>query len=205
MLATYLYLVDLNLAVHEVGEDVVEVVEAPEQPQFQQEYVATPVTPVIAPADMLHWHYVRNNIIRNGDILTIECARTGNSWSMTAFSQGENSHADVVPLTHSDTSTMLFVLGGSWHSSPHPIIVTNPNGRRVAASLFGWPHDPTTNHDNGMDGHVCLHFVGSQQNTRNESQEARHQDAILEAFQRSIGTWVEPVWDFWDEGFWFWW
>jgi len=210
MLARYLELVDFTFAAR-VEEEV--VVETPvQQTQVQQEVIAAPV---IAPADMLHWHYVRNNVIRNGEILTVECARTGHSWNMTAFSQGENSHADVAPLTHSDTSMMLFVLGGNWHSSPHPVIVTNPNGQRVAASLFGWPHEPTTNHDNGMDGHVCLHFVGSQQNTRNEAQEARHQAVILEAFQRSIGTWVQPTWDWgwdwdldwdsdWDEWFWFW-
>jgi len=61
------------------------------------------------------------------------------------------------------------------------------NGRTIAASLNGMPHAGSTRHNN-MNGHVCLHFLGSSTHTSAPSHVRDHQNAVMEAFNSVAGV-----------------
>ena len=128
------------------------------------------------------WDDARHNIIISGTPLHITDVRTGITYWVAAFSQG--SHADVEPLTREDTDAMKQAFGGRWTWTPRPIWVT-VDGRTFAASINGMPHAGSTNHNNGMNGHVCMHFPGSRTHNGTTSHERDHQNAIQEAFNAS--------------------
>jgi LysM repeat protein len=65
-------------------------------------------------------------------------------------------HADVEPLSTTDSAKMKEIWGG-WSWTTRPVIV-EVNGRRIAASSHAMPHSIQTIPDNGFDGHFCIHF-----------------------------------------------
>jgi len=130
--------------------------------------------------ELLSWSYVRHNVIRNGQPLLITDVRTGMTYQVAAFSQG--NHADVETITGEDTELMRQAFGGRWTWDPRPVWVT-VNGRTIAASINGMPHAGSTNGNNGMNGHVCLHFYGSRTHSGSRAHERDHQRAVQEAFR----------------------
>ena len=128
------------------------------------------------------WDDARNNIIRNGEPLHITDVRTGITYWVAAFSQG--NHADVDPVSREDTEAMRRAFGGSWTWTPRPVWVT-VNGRTFAASINGMPHGGSANPNNGMNGHICLHFQGSRTHNGSVVHERDHQNAVREAFTAS--------------------
>jgi len=130
--------------------------------------------------ELIDWQTARNNIIRNGVPLHITDVRTGQTLWVQAFSQG--SHADVVPLTREDTEILRSIFGGRWCWTPRAIWVT-VDDRTFAASINGMPHGGSTFLDNGMTGHVCIHFQGSRTHNGNRSHERDHQNRVQEAFR----------------------
>jgi len=129
--------------------------------------------------ERLHWSYARNNVIRTGVPMQITDVRTGITYWIASFSNG--NHADVEPLTAEDTATMLRAFGGQWTWTPRPVWV-HVDGRTIAASINGMPHAGSTNPNNNMNGHVCLHFYGSRTHNGSVGHERDHQAAVLEAF-----------------------
>jgi len=140
-----------------------------------------PGDPVVNPygVELVDWSEVRHNLVRNGVPLHVTDVRTGTTFWMVAFSQGR--HADVVPLTSSDTEALRSAFGGRWSWEPRAIWVT-VDGRTFAASMSGMPHGSSNNRDNGMVGHVCMHFQGSRTHNGNRSHERDHQNRVQEAF-----------------------
>ena len=130
------------------------------------------------PVERVTWSYARN-FITTGTPLTIVDVRTGITWQMATFSHG--NHADSEPITAADTAAMLRAFGGRWCWQPRPIHV-HVGGRVFAASINGMPHAGSTNHNNNMNGHVCIHFYGSRTHNGNRSHERDHQNAVNEAF-----------------------
>jgi len=130
------------------------------------------------PVERVTWAYARN-FITIGTPLTIVDVRTGITWQMASFSHG--NHADSEPITAADTAAMLQAFGGRWCWQPRPIHV-HVGGRVFAASINGMPHAGSTNHNNNMNGHVCIHFYGSRTHNGNRSHERDHQNAVNEAF-----------------------
>ncbi|MCL1877243.1 MAG: SH3 domain-containing protein [Defluviitaleaceae bacterium] len=129
--------------------------------------------------EKLEWRDAQN-LVTHGRIFTVVDVRTGISWEMASFSNG--NHADVEPITANDTAAMLRAFG-QWTWTPRPVHVV-VGGRTIAASINGMPHAGSTRSENNMDGHVCLHFLGSTTHTTNAPGHARnHQDAVAEAFR----------------------
>ena len=128
--------------------------------------------------ERLHWSEARQ-IVTIGTTLTVIDVRTGITWQMASFSNG--NHADVEPLTAADTAAMLQAWGGRWCWQPRPIHVI-VGDRILAASLNGMPHAGSTRSGNNMNGHVCMHFYGSRTHNGNRSHERDHQNAVNEAF-----------------------
>jgi len=138
-------------------------------------------TPVVSPegVELVHWSEVRNNIVRTGVPLQITDVRTGITYWVSSFSNG--NHADVETLTPEDTATMLRAFGGQWTWTPRPVWV-HVDGRVLAASINGMPHAGSTISGNNMNGHVCLHFYGSRTHNGSLGHERDHQAAVQEAF-----------------------
>ena len=150
----------------------------------------TPHVPSSAPAnlpagvqihgnvELLPWREVRDIMPRNADLHVLD-VRTGRTYTVRAWSLG--NHADVDPLTATDSEVLRATYGGSWSWDPRPVIVTF-NGRSFAAAINGMPHGGSQIAGNGVSGHFCLHFYGSTTHNGNRSYERTMQAAVMEAF-----------------------
>ena len=128
--------------------------------------------------ELLEWSVVRQ-LIRYGDPIRCYDVRTGSTFYIKCFSKGD--HADVEPSTRNDTEAILRTHNGTWSWSARPLWVTIGD-RTVAASMHGMPHDVSTIADNGMNGHLCLHFLGSTTSSTSASYRADLQNAVTEAW-----------------------
>ena len=141
--------------------------------------VPAPGTPVTAgTVELVEWSEARN-ILTVGTIATIIDVRTGLSYQIASFSNG--NHADVETITAEDTAIMLETFGGTWSWATRPILVI-VNGRTLAASINGMPHAGSTRSGNNMNGHVCIHFLGSRTHNGSIGHENDHQASVREAF-----------------------
>ena len=128
--------------------------------------------------ELLEWSVVRS-MIKYGEIIPVYDVRTGLSFNIKCFSAGV--HADVEPATRADMEIHLQTHNGVRSWSARPVWVTI-GGHTIAASLHGMPHDVSTIPDNGMNGHVCLHFLGSTAGNSAESYKRDLQNAVQEAW-----------------------
>ncbi|SDM92271.1 hypothetical protein SAMN04487897_101495 [Paenibacillus sp. yr247] len=69
-------------------------------------------------------------------------------------------HADVQPLTKSDSATLKTIYGGAW-SWDRKAVLVKLNGRTLAGSMHGMPHGGDGIPGNDFKGHFCIHFLGS--------------------------------------------
>ena len=118
-------------------------------------------------------------IVKIGETLKIYDIKTGITYKVKSFSNG--LHADVEPVTKADTELLKETYGGVWSWDPRPVWVTIGK-HKMAASINGMPHGGGVNDDNGMDGQVCLHFLGSSTHNGNKAFAQLHQDAVIEAW-----------------------
>lgn len=90
---------------------------------------------------------------------------TGARWNIRYY--GGSNHADIEPLTQTDTNTMFRVFGYNWSwANKRPIVVIFSQGGikyQIAASLIGMPHadDAMQIKGNGMAGICCMYFYNS--------------------------------------------
>jgi len=131
----------------------------------------------IGNVELLEWSEAKK-LMTYGTVATLIDVRTGLSWKIASFSNG--NHADIETISAEDTAIKLQAFGGSWTWTPRPVIV-QINGRNIAASVNGMPHAGSTRKNN-MNGHVCLHFLGSTTHTATVSHTRDHQNAVKEAF-----------------------
>ena len=129
--------------------------------------------------EFLEWSVARN-IVQNGVPMRVVDVRTGISFYLQSFSIG--GHADVEPLTQADTDAILRSRNGVWAWAPRPVWVTIGD-RTIAAALNGMPHDVSTIANNGMNGHLCLHFYGTR--TRSQTYQRDLNNAVREAWNAS--------------------
>ena len=106
---------------------------------------------------MIEWSEARR-IIPTGRNFRVVDVRTGISFNLRAFSIGR--HADVEPVTQADTDAILRTRNGNWSWAARPVWVTIGD-RTFPASLNGMPHGGGTISGNGINGHFCLWFRGS--------------------------------------------
>lgn len=102
-----------------------------------------------------NWYsYVRDQA-RTYQYATIYDYSTGISWQVHMFSFGK--HAEIEPLTASDTAKMNKSLGGTtW--TPRAVWVLFGDGTVYMASTHSTPHGTQHITDNNFSGHACLHF-----------------------------------------------
>jgi peptidoglycan hydrolase-like protein with peptidoglycan-binding domain len=137
-------------------------------------------SPPIAPngVEYMYWSDVKG-IFKIGLTARVYDVRSGVVYEVRSFSNG--NHADVEPITTGDTELVKSTFGGVWSWDPRPVWVT-VNGRTIAGSINGMPHGGGVNDENGMDGQLCLHFLGGSTHNSNKTYAQRHQDAIVEAW-----------------------
>ena len=129
-------------------------------------------------AELLEWAAVKN-LLKTYTPIQIIDVRTGLTYNMQSFSNG--LHADVEPLTKEDTEILKKTFNNKWQWVTRPVLAII-NGRTIAASINGMPHGGGTISNNGMNGQVCLHFLGSKMHNGNTSFERSHQADVMEAW-----------------------
>jgi peptidoglycan hydrolase-like protein with peptidoglycan-binding domain len=129
--------------------------------------------------ELLSWSDVKE-IMTVGGTASVYDVRSGTIYHVKSFSNG--NHADVEPVTKEDTALLKQTYGGTWSWDPRPVWVTI-NGRTIAASTNGMPHAGGVNGGNGMDGQICIHFLGSSTHNGNKDYAQLHQDAVNEAWE----------------------
>ncbi len=128
--------------------------------------------------ELLEWSEVKKILKLHTPIPVVD-VRTGLTYTVQSFSNG--SHADVETLTTADTEILKGIYGGKWSWSPRPVWVTIA-GRKIAASINGMPHGGGVIANNGMNGQICLHFLGSKTHNGNSTFGQSHQDGVWEAW-----------------------
>ncbi|MDK2917328.1 MAG: hypothetical protein PWQ37_61 [Candidatus Petromonas sp.] len=145
------------------------------------------------------WQNVKKMLKRNETILTIQDFETGLRFKVKVTA-GSN-HADVEPLTSTDTNIIKKIWGGfSWARRPVLVFL---NGRVIAASMSAMPHagredkpagkyvsDRSDGYgygynfdfvkNNGMSGHIDLHFRNSTRH-KDDREDPKHQSAVKKA------------------------
>ncbi|MGI6129016.1 MAG: peptidoglycan-binding protein [bacterium] len=106
---------------------------------------------------MLSWSQVNRQFADKSTALVTD-VDTGLSFGVRR--RGGYNHADVEPVTASDTK-ILRQIYGTWSWDRRAVIVDYGNGP-VAASINGMPHGGSALSGNNFPGHICIHFLGSK-------------------------------------------
>ena len=126
--------------------------------------------------ELIDWSTARN-IIPLGVNLRVVDVRTGITFTMRGLAK--TGHVDVEPVTQDDTDAIFKSRNGVWSWSARPVWVT-VGDRTFAAAMNGMPHDTSTIENNGMNGHLCLHFHNTVTNSQSYQRDLR--GAVMEAF-----------------------
>ena len=137
---------------------------------------------------LAEWYNAAKGIVPKYEALSCVDVATGEQFVLRCFSKG--SHADVEPLTRTDTQTLYRINGSRWCWTPRAIWVY-VEGRCYAAAINMQPHGPDTLPDNGMKGQICMHFFCSRQHNTG-AENASLQRAVLEAFEKGDAA---PAWE----------
>lgn len=125
---------------------------------------------------MVDWFEQGQYLFPRGDIAKVTDLSTGKTFMMKRT--GGNYHADSEPASAADAETIKTVWGGwSWERRA---VIVEAGGVRIAASMHGMPHAFDRVSDNGMSGHVCIHFYRSRTHIRNK-EDAEHQAMVRRA------------------------
>ena len=102
---------------------------------------------------------------------------SGKHYNFRFYSLGK--HADGTTVTKADTDTMNSVLGANnW--TPRPVWVIFSDGRVYMASTHSHGHQNDYIADNGLTGHLCVHFPREMEEAALTGPYAvSHQNAIL--------------------------
>ena len=124
--------------------------------------------------ECLDWWTEAQYVVPINKVFTVRDYYTGKQWTMKR-TIGAN-HADCEPVTEYDAAIMKDVWGGdfSWNTRPVLVIV---DGRKIAASASSMPHDIQYIVDNGVTGHMDIHFANSTRHKDGEI-DYSHQDNI---------------------------
>lgn len=139
------------------------------------------------------WYTEIKPTIKSGQTVLVYEPRSGSSFRLRFYSLGR--HADSEPLTAQDTAIMKAAWGGKFSWDEKPVYVLLPNGTWVLASMHCMPHLSGSIKDNDFDGHLCVHFPRTLEETiRNGDTKngVRHQKDIRKAWKALTGediTW----------------
>jgi len=114
-----------------------------------------------SPGEAAEWSTV-DAAFSAGTTATVTDYNTGKTFAVTRT--GGTGHADVETADAAANAVFLECFGVSDNEEPtweKRAVLVSVNGAVYAASLFGHPAGADTIAENGMDGHVCLYFMGS--------------------------------------------
>lgn len=117
-----------------------------------------PKTSQVSTVELVDWFASGKDMFKSGEIFTVTDCNTGQEISLKVLSAG--NHCDVEPAKAEDTNTMLGLFG-QWTWSPRPVII-HKNGKNIAGSLSGQPHDIDTTPENGVYGHFDMYLQNSK-------------------------------------------
>lgn len=140
------------------------------------ERLIVPGSPAVDRAALALWSEV-DALFPRGAVARVIDVATGKAFAVRRLAG--TFHADVEPLSHRDTETMLEIYGGRW-SWERRAIVLEVDGNRFAASMNGQPHGRESIEDNRFPGHFCIHLLGSRTHGTRRM-DAEHHRRILEA------------------------
>ena len=106
---------------------------------------------------LLSWYDVVKPALSGGSHLLVYDPSSGLSWTLRVLARGR--HCDAEPLTAQDTRTMVKAFGGTNTWNQKGVYVQLPDGRWSVASTHDMPHDNGTIKDNDFNGHLCVHFL----------------------------------------------
>lgn len=126
----------------------------------------------------IDWNLEGQYLLERGDTFTIVDVDTGKQFKAKMI--GGYNHADIEPLTATDTNIMKS-LYGTWKWSPRAVVVYH-NGINIAASLSGMPHGIDTI-ENGVNGHFDLYMKNSTSHSSSTSKVyiQEHQNMVMKA------------------------
>lgn len=130
--------------------------------------------------DLYTWENGRR-LFTVGAKATLKDLQTGISFNVKYY--GGSNHADIVPLTTSDTNNMKKIYPTWSWSAMRPMVLYFTQGTtnyQLAVSLTGMPHGTTDIYDNGVSGHLDMYFYNSTSHSTNEISPT-HQNNILKA------------------------
>ncbi len=124
------------------------------------------------------WNLEGQYLVKRGDAFTIVDVDTGKQFK--ARMVGGYNHADIEPITTTDTNIMKSLFG-DWKWSPRAIVIYH-NGMNIAASLSGMPHGVDTI-ENGVNGHFDLYMKNSTSHSTSTSKVyiQEHQNMVMKA------------------------
>ena len=124
------------------------------------------------------WNLEGQYLVERGDTFTIMDVDTGKQFKARMI--GGYNHADIEPLTTSDTNIMKSLFG-TWKWSPRAVVIYH-NGMNIAASLSGMPHGVDTI-NNGVNGHFDLYMKNSTSHSASTSKVyiQEHQNMVMKA------------------------
>ena len=148
------------------------------------------------------WFGGGNKVFSIGKVAKVYDIDTGKSFNIKR-TFGVN-HADCETLTKEDTRVMKEVFGGSWNWNRRAVILT-VDGIKIPASIAGMPHagldsrparayvsgrsggfgygkNLDTIKGNGMNGHFCVHLLGSRTHATSKV-EPKHQAMVRKAIK----------------------
>lgn len=103
------------------------------------------------------WFRDGQYLLKRNDVFTIVDFSTRKQFTVKVM--GGYTHADIEPLTASDTAVMKSLFN-EWNWTPRPVVIFH-NGMNIAGSLSGMPHSFDTTPDNGVSGHFDLYLKNS--------------------------------------------
>ena len=132
-------------------------------------------------------------IFYKGCIATVTDVKTGISFQVKRWSGG--SHADVEPLSASDTAAICRIYGVSDASQitekknyQRRSILVTVGGHSYAASMYGVPHNAkegNTIKNNNYNGQFCIHFTNSSTHGTKKI-DSDHQAAVQSAYTDAV-------------------
>ena len=131
----------------------------------------------VAPGEYMEWSKVKT-IFTKQTKATVYDFNTGVSW--TVKRTGGSKHADVEPVSATDTALYKQALGKyykNWRRQPCVVLV---GGYRIAGSYHGYPHGYDAIAGNNMTGHYCIHFKNSRTHCSNKI-DPDHQACVRKA------------------------
>ncbi len=113
--------------------------------------------PSVSQLRLLHWFNDIKPTMRNGQTLLVYDPVTGLSWTLRNMSLGR--HADVEPLTATDTAIQFRAFGNRSDWGPKAVYVQLPSGLWTVATMHNVAHGSQTIKNNNFDGQNCVHFL----------------------------------------------